>query len=95
VGNNGSEPSSVAARASRQVACWRPRVEAALAGLDKVALEDERLSLAVHFRGAADKRRARAAVRRVARRLDDDQREVDALLLRLVLSGEGARRDRR
>jgi trehalose 6-phosphate phosphatase len=68
-GNHGLEPSAEARRAALSVTRWLLPVSRVAAGFAGVAVEDKRLSLSVHFRGATRRRAARAAVRRVARGL--------------------------
>ena len=65
VGNHGAEDLPAlpgAARWRRQVRRWRLRLEAELAGVRGVDVEDKGLSLAVHVRGAAAERRVAAAL---------------------------------
>jgi trehalose 6-phosphate phosphatase len=66
VGNHGAEwPRAVArARTDREsVATWRRHLEAQLAELAGVEIEDKGVSLAIHLRAARDKPAARAAIR--------------------------------
>ena len=65
VGNHGAEdrpPLPGAAGWRRRVRGWRRRLEAELAGVRGVDVEDKGLSLAVHVRGAAAQRRAALAL---------------------------------
>ena len=64
IGNHGLEPGPPAALRRFERDCGQARVllEQALAGLDGVDVEDKRYSLAVHYRRARDRRRARAAI---------------------------------
>jgi trehalose 6-phosphate phosphatase len=71
VGNHGLGIATpdVAARASRQVRRWLRVLGAALASLDGVVVEDNRLSVAVHYRHAARPLQARRVVMEVVGRL--------------------------
>jgi trehalose 6-phosphate phosphatase len=62
-GNHGLEPWFASARFERQVAEWLPVLRARLGRLEGVALEDKRFSVALHYRRAARKRQALAAIR--------------------------------
>ena len=65
VGNHGAEDRPAlpgAAGWRRRVRTWRRQLEAELAGVRGVEVEDKGLSLAVHVRGAAAERRAAAAL---------------------------------
>ncbi len=61
VGNHGIEPWQAGSRIARVVRGWRPAL-AHLAALPGVEVEDKTYSIAVHYRSAPDKRRARAAI---------------------------------
>jgi trehalose 6-phosphate phosphatase len=62
VGNHGLEPWKAPERFERQVAGWRARLQAELAPLAGVEIEDKRFSLAIHYRKSRSKRRALAAI---------------------------------
>jgi trehalose 6-phosphate phosphatase len=61
VGNHGLEPSSKKGAWARLVARWLPRLRRALEGITGVVIEDKGLSVAVHYRHARAKVRAREA----------------------------------
>jgi trehalose 6-phosphate phosphatase len=68
VGNHGAEDRPAlpgAAGWRRRVRTWRRQLEAELAGVRGVDIEDKGLSLAVHVRGAAAERRAALALGRL------------------------------
>jgi trehalose 6-phosphate phosphatase len=62
VGNHGAEPSVEMASFEETVRAVRPRLEAALAGLQGVEIEDKRYSLAVHYRRSRAVTAARATI---------------------------------
>jgi trehalose 6-phosphate phosphatase len=62
IGNHGIEPSPAARAAARHVARWKRQLQKALGGEQRVTIEDKRYSLAVHFRKAVVKARARKAI---------------------------------
>jgi trehalose 6-phosphate phosphatase len=66
IGNHGIEPSRAAARAARDVRHWHPLLVRELAGIAGVAIENKRLSLAVHYRKARRKALVRSRVCRLA-----------------------------
>jgi trehalose 6-phosphate phosphatase len=70
IGNHGIEPWKTSVRAARAVRTWRRQLERQLARLEGVVIEDKSYSIAVHYRQARDKQRARAAVRDAATSLD-------------------------
>ena len=95
VGNHGAAfaltPSARAAARSR-AARWLARLSAALEGRPGLRLEDNGLSLAVHYRRAPDPQAARRAIRRAARalpgvRLLDGKRVVNVLPARAPHKG--------
>ena len=67
VGNHFLEP---AAEREQAVLRWRPALEAAIAPLRGVTLEDKGASLALHYRGAEEHDRARAQILEAAALLD-------------------------
>ena len=64
IGNHGIEPAHTSEHMRRQVRRWRAELARALAPLRGVEVEDKTFSLAIHTRGARDKRKASAAIRR-------------------------------
>ena len=62
VGNHGLEPSHPPARVLRDVRRWVPLLEQRLGRIQGVTIEDKGLSLAVHFRRAPEKKKARARI---------------------------------
>ena len=54
IGNHGAEPSPFARRAAREVAAWLPMLDALVATLPDVVVENKRLSVSVHYWHAAD-----------------------------------------
>ncbi len=64
IGNHGLEPGTRLGTFARQVAQAHPLLEPALDGVAGIDIEDKRYSLAVHYRRAREKPKARAAIRR-------------------------------
>ena len=62
VGNHGLEPWHPPARVLREVRRWVPLLEERLGGIEGVTVEDKGLSLAVHYRRAPEKKKARARI---------------------------------
>jgi trehalose 6-phosphate phosphatase len=62
IGNRCLQPPELVARLSLRVAEWRPLLAERLAGVDGVFIEDKGVSLAVHYRKAANPESARAAI---------------------------------
>ena len=54
-----------------EVLRWQPAIERGLEGLKGVSIEDKRFSLAVHYRRSREKKKARAAILRMAAMLED------------------------
>ncbi len=71
VGNHGVEPHGASRRLLDRVHRWRPILEAGLAGLPGVKIEDKGFSVSVHYRQSREKKNARAAILGVARRLGE------------------------
>jgi trehalose 6-phosphate phosphatase len=69
IGNHGMEQGRVPAGAVRQVRQWTRLLEEALGPIPGVAIEDKGVSLAVHYRGSRQKKRARARIFEAAERL--------------------------
>lgn len=76
IGNHGLEPGADPAALARLARRARPLLADALRDWPGVEIEDKRLSLAVHYRGAARKRAARAAVERAVAALPVAMRVV-------------------
>ena len=62
IGNHGMERGRPPARTLREVRRWIPLLEGRLGRLAGVAIEDKGLSLAVHYRAARQKKRARERI---------------------------------
>ncbi len=62
VGNHGTEPWHATNKLARVVAGWRPLLQARLAGIRGVAIEDKGFSVAVHYRQSREKKVARSAI---------------------------------
>jgi len=62
IGNHGIEGWTATAPARREVRRWVPFLEEQLGGLPGVEVEDKGLSVAVHYRNAPGKRRARGRI---------------------------------
>jgi trehalose 6-phosphate phosphatase len=71
IGNHGIEPWKANQRLSAEVQRWRPILEAHLAPLRGVQIEDKLYSLAIHYRQSREKRRAVAAIVRAIEDLGD------------------------
>lgn len=54
IGNHGAEPSRFARRASREVAAWLPMLQALVASLPHVTIENKTISISVHYWHSAD-----------------------------------------
>jgi trehalose 6-phosphate phosphatase len=72
IGNHGAEPGfgPVDRRLETRVADWRRALAARLAGVDGVEIEDKRLSLALHYRGARSRDDAERAIARAVAPLE-------------------------
>jgi trehalose 6-phosphate phosphatase len=66
IGNHGIEPWLATARLRREVQRWTPLLDARLARVAGVRIEEKGFSIAVHYRLAVDRARARAAIRAAA-----------------------------
>jgi trehalose 6-phosphate phosphatase len=64
IGNHGVEPRRPDPSLRARVRGWVPGLESRLGGLTGIVIEDKRFSLAVHYRHAADRRRARVSILR-------------------------------
>lgn len=85
VGNHGLEPGGDMRAFDRIMRRARPALEAALAGLQGVEVEDKRYSLAVHYRHARSRRLARGAIAAAIEALPDRMRVVAGKLVVNVL----------
>jgi trehalose 6-phosphate phosphatase len=85
VGNHGLEPDGDLPAFESQMLEARPRLEAALAPMQGVDLEDKRYSLALHYRRAPNKHGARAAIERAVQSLPTPLRVVHGKLVVNVL----------
>lgn len=65
LGNRSLQPPDAVARWTRQVDEWRPVVER-LQRVEGIAIEDKSVSLAIHYRNAADHEKARDAIAQAA-----------------------------
>lgn len=81
VGNHGLEPGGEMRRLERVIARARPLLEAALADVRGVDVEDKRYSLAIHYRLHRSKREARAAIARAIASLPDATRVIAGKLV--------------
>ena len=71
VGNHGAEPRRPPRHFAVTVRSWRRVLRGSLSAVPGVRVEDKVFSLAIHYRGAPDKRKARAAIRKALRDLPD------------------------
>ncbi len=62
VGNHGAEPWQGSRTLARRVRRWKNLLEQRLAGVRGARIEDKVYSLAVHYRGAPDREKARRAI---------------------------------
>lgn len=85
VGNHGVEPVEGPSTFEDMIAAVRPLLQAALAGLAGLDIEDKRHSLAVHYRNSSEKRRARVAIHRSVAALPVALRVVPGKLVLNVL----------
>jgi trehalose 6-phosphate phosphatase len=85
LGNHGLEPGKHMAEFERQIATVRPLLEAALANLSSVDVEDKRFSLAVHYRRSREKRAARRAIHAAVLALPIPMRTIPGKLVINVL----------
>jgi len=89
IGNHGLEPGRNIASYEREVTAATPELERKLAALRGVEIENKRYSLAVHYRKARSKRKARTAIEAAVRTLDQPMRMIAGKLLVNVVP-EGA-----
>lgn len=62
IGNHGAEPSPFARKAVRQVTAWLPELEAVVATLPGVVIENKAMSVSVHYWHSSDPRRVIEAI---------------------------------
>jgi trehalose 6-phosphate phosphatase len=70
IGNHGLEPWRRTEAFAAQVQAWVPALGQQLAGIEGVLIENKSFSIAVHYRRASSRTRARAAILSVAAQLD-------------------------
>jgi trehalose 6-phosphate phosphatase len=70
IGNHGLEPWRRTDSFASQVHGWIPLLRARLDGMEGVVIEDKSFSVALHYRRAASRKRALAAIARAAGELD-------------------------
>jgi trehalose 6-phosphate phosphatase len=73
VGNHGIEPSFAIDRNASEVQRWRPSIDACVANLPGVSVEDKIFSVAVHYRQSRAKKSARAAILKMAATLGGER----------------------
>jgi trehalose 6-phosphate phosphatase len=66
LGNHGAEPGNASPQLAHRVSGWRALLESRLAGLGGVRVEDKTFSIAVHYRQAREKTKARRSILRAA-----------------------------
>lgn len=71
VGNHGMEPWHASSRHVAEVQRWRPVLEACVASLRGVTIEDKSFSVAIHYRQSRQKKKARAEILKAAAALGD------------------------
>jgi trehalose 6-phosphate phosphatase len=81
IGNHGLEPGTRLGTFGRQVERARPLLEASLGERAGIDIEDKRYSLAVHYRRAREKPRARDAIRRAVASLPVPMRVIPGKLV--------------
>jgi trehalose 6-phosphate phosphatase len=81
IGNHGLEPGTRLGTFGRQVERARPLLEASLEGRADIDIEDKRYSLAVHYRRAREKPRAREAIHRAVAALPVRMRVIPGKLV--------------
>jgi trehalose 6-phosphate phosphatase len=86
-GNHGLEPWAQGSEHAATVRAWRKQLAPALRALPGVQVEDKRYSLAIHYRNAANKRGARAAVHKAAEALEGARLLGGKQVLNLVPEG--------
>jgi trehalose 6-phosphate phosphatase len=81
IGNHGLEPGTRLGTFERQVLRTHPLLEGALAHVGGIDIENKRYSLAVHYRRARQKPRAREAIRRAVASLPEPMRVITGKLV--------------
>jgi trehalose 6-phosphate phosphatase len=81
VGNHGLEPGTRLGTFERQVVRAHPQLQAALADVPGIDIENKRYSLAVHYRRSREKARAREAIRRAVAALPVAMRTIPGKLV--------------
>lgn len=71
VGNHGMEPWHASSRHVAEVQRWRPLLEACVASLRGVTIEDKSFSVAIHYRQSRQKKKARGEILKAAAALGD------------------------
>jgi trehalose 6-phosphate phosphatase len=84
IGNHGGEPRQAPRRVAGKVRRWSALLQRRLAGLPGVFVEDKVYSIALHYRGARDKRAARAALLAASAGLSGARLVPGKLVLNLV-----------
>jgi trehalose 6-phosphate phosphatase len=77
IGNRALQPPQEAERRRTQVAKWLPLLSQSLAHAPGVVIEDKSVSLALHYRKAPERERARAAIIDAVKLLEDAPRMID------------------
>lgn len=90
VGNHGLEPGPGLQAFEHQIACARELLEKSLAAWPGVEIEDKRYSLALHYRGSPQRRRARTAIYKAVSSLPVDARVVPGKLVVNVVPEQGS-----
>ncbi|MFL5294724.1 MAG: trehalose-phosphatase [Myxococcales bacterium] len=96
IGNRFLEAPEVVERRCREVQSWLPLVQRELTGLEGISIEDKGASLAIHYRHAVDRDRAREAIGNVARLLESARAVAGKEVVNLLPAGanKGAAVDR-
>jgi trehalose 6-phosphate phosphatase len=81
IGNHGLEPGTRLGTFERQVVQAHPALETALEGVAGIDIENKRYSLAVHYRRAREKPKAREAIRRAVAGLPVPMRVIPGKLV--------------
>jgi trehalose 6-phosphate phosphatase len=81
IGNHGLEPGTRLGTFERQVLQAHPKLESALEAVPGIDIENKRYSLAVHYRRAREKPKAREAIRRAVASLTVPMRVIPGKLV--------------
>lgn len=87
LGNHGIEPRHAANRYIERVKRWRPQIEACVAELPGVEIEDKIYSVALHYRHAREPDAARAAILDMSKQLNDVRVVGGKLVLNFLPAG--------